>query len=99
MKKLCIEIDTGGALRLSVDDEPVGLIQDLKLIAGSDTPPTVDVIFSSLSSLPADSSGLRDELLESLDRYHKLLEGFPFVKIFEKADTLPEGMPAVSPGD
>lgn len=101
MKKMTIELDELGAVRVSVNGQPVGLIQELKLIAAADGRPSVSITFTSLSKLSGalqqGESEVRETLSSSLEWYHELVSGFSFVDVFDRADTLPSGMPAVRP--
>jgi len=104
MKTLCIELDETGAVRVSVNGEPVGLIEELKLLANYSGKTSVDITFCSVHKvLEATQSGGHDEarqrLLANIESYHRLVADLPFVEVFDRADTLPTGMPAVRPED
>lgn len=107
MKTLRIEVDEAGTVRVSVDGSPIGLIEELKLVAGMNGKVGVNITFCNLNKLAdvfnpskvEESQEVRQRLLDSIERYHKLVADLPFVEVFDRADTLPTGMPAVRTED
>ena len=82
MGTLKIELDDYGVVQLFVDDELVGLVQDLTLSAGMDLKPRVLIGFP-LAEGP--------KMRETIEKYQTMVLSNPHVELHDPADTLPSG--------
>ncbi len=93
MKTLSIHVQGDGKVTIELDGVRIGLIQELTLEAVKDGAfPKVSITFINPNTMPPNR---RQEVLKLLEYYLELVSGHPFIRVFDKADTLPSGMPAV----
>jgi hypothetical protein len=88
-KNLVIEITANGTLRVLVDGLYIGFIDELKLTSSNDKKPSIEISMVSQNKLPNES-------LHVLHKNREILQSCEFIKLFDQADTLPQGMQTVN---
>lgn len=91
---LTILVSSQGMVKLFVDDQQIGYLDEVSISATLAMTPNVRVKFVSTVALPPSEEKTR--LLERIHEYRELLARCPQVKVFEEMETLPRMM-AVRP--
>jgi hypothetical protein len=94
MEGLAIHISKEGIIRISIDGLAIGLIEDFRIECVGNSV-RVKVSFPDIKSYAESES--KTKLEKTIELYKKLFKELPFVQLFDEADTLPTGMPAVKP--
>jgi hypothetical protein len=75
MKELKVVIgENAASTHVYVDNKPVGMIQDIKVHVGVDTPPTVEIVFPDLRPFSPDAA-------KKVAAQVQLVQGLPQVKV------------------